>query len=147
VKIDININPNEEELRISVSCPFLTSEVEKLIAALRMMNRQLTVSRDGETYLLEIEKVIYIEAVERKCFVYTEEAMYESGSRLYELEQSLADCGFVRVSKACIVNMKAIVSLKSEINRRIRLTLSSGEQLIASRQYADELKRILGLKL
>lgn len=57
-------------------------------------------------------------------------------------------CGgnFLRISKSCIVQLKYIRSLKSELDRRIRITLENGEQLIASRQYADELKKRLGVR-
>ena len=54
--------------------------------------------------------------------------------------------GFFRISKNCIIQLKKIKSLKADIDRRIRLTLDSGEQIIASRQYADQLKKRLGVK-
>ena len=34
--------------------------------------------RDDENYLLDVNNISYIEAVERKTFVYTEDAIYES---------------------------------------------------------------------
>ena len=53
---------------------------------------------------------------------------------------------FLRISKSSIVNIKMIKSLKSEINRKIRVTLKNGEQIVVSRMYSDELRRKLGLK-
>lgn len=41
-----------------------------------MLNMQIAVKRDGETHLLDTEKILYIEAVERSTFVYTEDATY-----------------------------------------------------------------------
>ena len=43
-----------------------------------MMNHQLTVRKDSEIYLLDIVQVIYIESIDRKCFVYTAKEIYES---------------------------------------------------------------------
>lgn len=145
MKIEINVDENAADLEIRVTCRRLTPEIEKLLASLRMMNRQLTVKGEEETFLLDVEKVIYIESVDRKSFVYTPSEVYESDFRLYELERQLDECGFFRVGKSCLINLREIKSLKADINRRIRVTMSNGEQLIASRQYADELKKRLGV--
>lgn len=46
VKITININPEVQETEITVSCSQLTVETEKLLAAIRMLNQQLTVTKE-----------------------------------------------------------------------------------------------------
>lgn len=55
------------------------------------------------------------------------------------------ECGFFRVSKSCLVQLKNIKSLKNDVDRKIRLTLQSGEQIMVSRQYAEEMKKRLGV--
>ncbi|MCI9051842.1 MAG: LytTR family transcriptional regulator [Lachnospiraceae bacterium] len=110
-----------------------------------MMNHQLTVRKDSEIYLLDIVQVIYIESIDRKCFVYTAKEIYESDFKLYELEKRLEEYGFFRVSKSCLIHLQNIQSLKADINRKVRVTMSNGEQIMASRQYADELKKRLGV--
>ena len=62
------------------------------------------------------------------------------------MEQELLKQDFLRVSKQSIVNLRKIKSLKADINRKVRLTLTNGEQIVVSRMYADELRRKLGLK-
>ncbi len=61
---------------IVIHTPRLTPDTEKLISLIRMLNMQIAVKRDGETHLLDTEKILYIEAVERSTFVYTEDATY-----------------------------------------------------------------------
>ena len=146
MKISININPENPETEISVTCPSLTPEVEKLISMIRVMDSKLTVRKDSEVFLLDIGEILYLEAMERKCFVYTENAVYESDAKLYELEQQLAASGFFRVSKSTLICLKHIKSLRADLNHRIRITMDNGEQLIASRLYADELRERLGLR-
>lgn len=146
MKIEINVDERAEDLKISVTCRQLTPEVEKLLATLRMMNHQLTVRKDDEIYFLDITRVIYIESVDRKCYVYTAGEVYESDFKLYELEQQLTEYGFLRASKSLLIRLQSIQSLKADLNRKIRVTMSNGEQIIASRQYADELKTKLGLQ-
>ncbi|MDE6594261.1 MAG: LytTR family transcriptional regulator DNA-binding domain-containing protein [Oscillospiraceae bacterium] len=145
MKIEIITDENADDLKISVTCRQLSPEVEKLIAVLRMTDHQLTGRKNDEIHLLDIARVIYIESVDRKCFIYTAEDIYESELKLYELERQLEEYGFFRVSKSVLIHLHNVQSLKADINRRIRITMSNGEQIIASRQYADKLKKRLGV--
>lgn len=145
MKIEIFVDEEATDLKISVTCKQLSPDIEKILATLQMMNHQLTARKDTEIYLLDIADVIYIESVDRKCFIYTLDEIYESDFRLYELEQQLEEYGFVRVSKSFLIHLQKIHSLRADINRKIRITMSNGEQIMASRQYADELKKRLGV--
>lgn len=145
MKISININEAVADTEVNISCNQLTPEIEKMIATLRILNQQFMVQKEEETYILDVSKIIYIEAVERKTFVYTEETYYESKLKLYEMEERLFECGFFRVSKSCLVHLRYVKSLKNDIDRKLRLTLENGEQIMVSRQYAEEIKKRLGV--
>lgn len=146
MKISININENSTDTEIVINCNALTPETERIIAALRMLDSQMTVTKDGEVYILDVAKIVYVESVDRKTFVYTEGDCFESRLKLYEMEQQLCQSGFLRISKSCLVHLKYIRSLRAELDRKLRLTLDNGEQIIVSRQYADDLKQRLGVK-
>ena len=145
MKISINIDTSMQDTEIQISCNQLTPEIEKILATLRILNQQLMVTKNEETYLLDVSKIIYIEAVERKTFVYTKDEYYESKLKLYEMEERLLACGFFRISKSNLVQLRMIKSLKNDLDRKLRLTLENGEQIMVSRQYAEELKRRLGV--
>ncbi len=145
MKITIDIDEAVKETEIKIHCNQLTADIENIIATLRILNQQMLVTRDGENYLLDVNKVSYVEALERKTFVYTEDAVYESKLKLYEMEERLCQSGFFRVSKSCLVHLKFIKSLKNDIERKIRLTMKNGEQIMVSRQYAEEMKKRLGV--
>lgn len=147
MKIEINVDENIEDTHIVISCKKLTPEMEKLLAMLHILEKQLAVQKGEETCFLDVSEVVYIESVDRKSFIYTLKEVYESDFKLYELEKQLEPCGFFRASKSSLIQLKYIKSLRADINRRIKVTLESGEQLIVSRQYAEELKRRLGLKV
>lgn len=146
MKIMIHVDESTKETEIAISCSQLTPEIEKIISMLRVLEMKLTGILNGEIYLIDAKHVLYLETVDKKTFIYTTDTVYESGLKLYELEMQLQDAGFVRIGKSCIVHVKQILSLKAELNRRIRLTLSNGEQIVVSRQYADALKHRLGVK-
>lgn len=146
MKIEIDIDEKYSDVEVDIKAPRLTQDIEKLISLMRMINMQIAVKKDDETHLLDIEKILYIETVERNTFVYTEDATYESDLKLYEMEQELLEQSFYRISKQSIINLKKVKSLKADINRKIRVTLVNGEQIIVSRMYSEALRKRLGIK-
>ena len=145
LKITIDVDDNLKELEINIKCNKLTSDVENLVANLRIINQQMLVIKDNVNYLLDINRISYIEALERKTFVYTDDDMYESKLKLYEMEEKLCEYGFFRISKSCLVHLKYIKSIRNDVERKLRLTMKNDEQIIVSRQYADEIKKRLGV--
>lgn len=143
MEINIEVQEDIDDTVVTIRCREHNALVDRLVAALRIIDRQITVYHEGEITVLDLEKIMYIESVDRKCFIYTAEKLYESCSRLYELEQQLGQYLFVRISKACIVNLKNVDSIKTYIDRRLLMTLTNGEQLVVSRQYAEGVKALL----
>lgn len=146
MKIFIDSDSGKKELEVTIRCNGLTPELERVIAMLRMMDHQLTGQKDGEIHLIDAARVLYIDTVERKTFLYTSGDVYETSLPLYQLEEQLAAGNFFRINKSCIINWNHVSSLKAEIDRRIRVTMDNGEQLVVSRQYAEQVKERLGVK-
>ena len=144
MEINIEVREDIADTVVTIKCKEHNALVDRLVAALRIIDRQITVLHQGNRTVLDLEKIMYIESVDRKCFIYTADKLYESYSKLYELEQQLGQYLFVRINKACIVNMKNVESIKAYINRRLLMTLMNGEQLIVSRQFAEDIKALLG---
>jgi len=129
-----------------IRCPKQTEAVDRLVALLHSADRKLTGVKDNETHLLDERDVFYIESVDKRCFLYTAAAVYETPLKLYQLEERLADAGFVRSAKAQILCIAHIRSLRPDFGGRILAVMENGEHLIVSRQYAKALKERLGLK-
>ena len=146
MKIEIDIDERYSDTEVVIRAKRLTRDVEKLVALMRMIDMQVGVRQGEETYLLDADRILYVETVDRKTFVYTEKETYESELKLYEIEQELLAHDFLRISKQTIVNMRMIKSLRADIDRKIRVTLKNGEQIVVSRMYSDELRKKLGLK-
>ena len=146
MKINLDIDGKYDDTEVIIRAPHLNNDIERMVAMMRMIDLQIAVRKDNETYLLETEKILYIEAVDRKTFVYTNSENYESELKLYEIEQELVERDFLRISKNSIVNLRKIKSLKTDVNRKIRITLQNGEQIVVSRMYSDELRKKLGLR-
>ena len=146
MKINLDIDGKYDDTEVIIRAPYLNNDIERMVAMMRMIDMQIAVHKEGETILLETDKILYVEAVDRKTFVYTSSETYESELKLYELEQELVQRDFLRISKQSIVNLRKIKSLKADINRKIRITLANGEQIVVSRMYSDDLRRKLGLR-
>ena len=122
MKIEIDIDEKYPDTEVTIRANKLDSDVERLVAMMRMVNMQIGVRKNDETYLLDVEKILYIETVDRKTFIYTAKDTYESDLKLYEIEQELLERDFFRISKQSIVNIRMIKSLKTDINRKISIT-------------------------
>ena len=146
MKITIQTDETQTEIAVDIRCPGLTPELEKVFSLLRTLDMKLTGQKERSTYILDVSQVLYIDSADKKTFLYTENEVYESDLRLYELEEQLARADFIRAGKSSIVNLRRIMSLRSEIDGRIRVTMSNGEKLVVSRQYAGILKQRLGVK-
>ena len=146
MKINLDIDGKYDDTEVIIRAPHLNNDIERIVAMMRMIDMQIAVRKDNETVLLDTDKILYVEAVDRKTFVYTNVDTYESELKLYELEQQLIERDFLRISKQSIVNLRKIKSLKTDVNRKIRITLQNGEQIVVSRMYSEELRRKLGLR-
>ena len=146
MKVAINIQADIQEIEVIINCMAEDENVQRIVSALDSLNTKLCCRRQGELFQIALNDILYIESVDRKCFVYTKDNVFETTKRLYELEQQLVSFLFLRINKSCIVNLKNIDAIRSYLDRQLLITMSNGEQLIVSRQYAPELKHLLGVK-
>ena len=143
MKITLNQDPAFSETEIIVNCPLADEDILRLIAMLRVYQRKLVGVLDGEQHLLDVKDVLYIDTADKRTFLYTGTAVYESALRLYELENNLKELDFLRVGRSAIVNFRKIRSIRPELGGRLLVTMDIGEQVYVSRQYAGEMKEKL----
>ena len=144
MKITIQENERQEELEIVIKCRKADEQVARLITTLSSFDKKLTGVKDGRTFVLDTSDIFYFESVDKKTFAYTESEVYEIPLRLYELEERLPR-DFFRASKPTIINISKIKSLMPDFGGKLEVTLLTGERLIVSRQYAQDLKNKLEL--
>jgi len=143
MKITINIDDRYTETEIAVNCNRVSDDIDKLLAAIRLLDMKLTERKDWWQHILEASDVIYIDNVDKHTFLYTSNGVYESSLKLYELEAKLADRDFIRVNKNSLFNIKHIHSIEPNFDRRLILSMIGGSKLIVSRQYAVVVKEKL----
>ena len=145
MNVTITEDPRLADIEVAVSCPRIDERVQRIVAGLNAFERKLTGERDGATYRLDIDGICYVETVDGRTFLYTEDAVYRTPLRLYELEDKLAGTEFVRASKQLLANFDHVVAIRPAINARLQLLLDNGASVMVSRQDAPAIKRTLGL--
>ncbi len=133
------------DIEVTIRCPKAEREALRLFTLLNEDRRKLTGVRGEETFLLEAGDILYIDTVDRRTFLYTKAAVYESPLRLYELLERLECRDFLRAGKSSIINLRQVQSLRPEFGGRLRCTMANGEVLLVSRQYVPSVKEHLGI--
>ena len=144
MKIVILEPQDNEEEQIIIKCRSMTPELLRIIARLKAQD-SLVAYNKSDIYRIRPTDIYYIETVENKVFFYLKEKVYESRQKLYELEEALSCCDFLRVSKSVIANLSKIKSLSPAFSGRFEALMDNGERVIISRQYVPDLKKRLGL--
>lgn len=135
----------ESGTAVVIHCREVTSETERLERYIRRFDERITASKNGNTYNVSIEEILYIESVDKKTFLYTTGHVLQTEKRLYELEELLDEKTFFRCSKSVIVNLNKVTKLKPEVTRNILATLTNGEVVVISRRYVRTLRDLIGL--
>ena len=149
MKIIINEDPARTETEIVINCAKADEGIGRVLAAIRGADAgpvALSGYKDGKTYKVEPADVLYFDTVDKRTFIYTAEAVYESGMRLYEIEERLKPGRFFRASKSTVINIAKIKTIVPDFGGRLEVTMQNGERLFVSRQYANGLKISLGMR-
>ena len=145
MRIQVNQKPELQEMEVILNCAEENAAVRRIVEGIRQLDGSLTVTCRGETLRLELDRILYMETVDRRTFLYTEQQAYETDRRLYELEGCLRDKSFFRASRSTIINLRRVKALRPELGSRLLLTMDNGEKVVVSRQYAGRIKQVLGV--
>ena len=147
LKIFVKDKLNLAETEVEIRCRERDAEVEEIIESIRSLEETLLGEKEnGDKIPVTISKVLYFEAVDRNVFAYTTSNYFRVRRPLYDLEEELVERHFVRISKALIVNLRAVKKVSPEDGRRLKLLLRNGEWVIVSRNYVNDFKRGIGMK-
>ncbi len=102
----------------------------------------LSVRNDKKEHVeLSISKVCYIEAYGKDIEIHTDEGVFLSQERMYQLEELLNPQSFLRISKSVIVAKRHIRKIRPSLSMKFILTLSDGTIVDVTRSYYSDFKR------
>jgi len=129
-----------EETEISIKFAEMSQDVAKIISFVRSVDIQIKCISDGREKLLNASDIYYAESVDKRTFIYSENKVYRTDLRLYQLLETLSPAGFVRISKSCILNINVLDYVRPLLNSRMEATLKNGERLNITRKYLADIK-------
>lgn len=146
MKITILEKQPGEEDEIIVKCDYIDENISRLLNQFKTGGKsKLNFYKDSKIVLLEQSDILYFESVDDNVFAYTKDDVFETKSKLYQLEEELPGNTFFRASKAVILNVDKIDSLSPAFGGRFEAVLENGYKVIISRNYVNTLKELLGL--
>lgn len=142
IKTEQDLSCNEIE--VIIKYPQKDKQVNRIIDFLQSFDMQIKCAGDNAEQMINILDIYYIESIDKKTFVYLENAVYRTDFRLYQLKDKLRAYGFVQISKSCILNINTLESIRPLFNSRMEATLKNGEKVNINRNYLNGVKNALG---
>lgn len=105
---------------------------------------KLAVTADDRILLVTIRNILYISSMEGKTVIVTEDQQYKGTEPLVTYEQKLQSTSIVRVHRAFLVNLDAIVEIQPWFHSTYNLIMKNGAKVPVSRTYTKELKQLIG---
>ena len=146
MQIEIKIDEECTETKIVVVTSKVTEEVNEIVKRLSSEQPQMIAGfKDEQATMLEPNQIYRVYASEGKVYAETESSTFLLRLRLYEAEQRLAKCSFVRISNSDIVNLKKVKGFDLSFVGTICVSLSNGTVTYVSRRHVSKIKQFLGL--
>ncbi|MCX7714323.1 MAG: LytTR family transcriptional regulator [Clostridia bacterium] len=143
IKILVEESNNFDEVEVIIKCKQCDDEILSMISRIKMQDDKVMATLENRTFIIRPKDILYFESVDKKTFIYTNDRVYETDLKLYEVEMRWQD--FFRATKSTVVNISKIKNIKQNYNSVIDLEMENGERLKVSRQYAPILKKRLGM--
>ncbi|SEP54473.1 DNA-binding protein [Amycolatopsis saalfeldensis] len=117
-------------------------------AAVGPLPRRIVGLRNDRLVLLAPSEIRYAEADRNIVWLNTERGRIQAATRgLDNIERSLVSCGFSRVHRRFLVNLRRVAELERGIKGELFLIMDprSHDSIPVSRRQAPELRRLLGI--
>lgn len=101
---------------------------------------------EGQYELIPYQSILYVEAFDHDVFVHTLGKSYKIKEKLYEVESSLQELGFVRINKSQVINKHMIKSIIPSLNSRMNILMKNKDMLYVTRVYLSNFKETIGFK-
>ncbi|GGA34398.1 LytR/AlgR family response regulator transcription factor [Psychrobacillus lasiicapitis] len=105
--------------------------------------RFLTGKQEEEWRPIPIEKIAYMESLQKKTWFYAGKEPYKTNIPLKELQQRLPE-SFLRIHRSYIVNVSFIDRIIRDFSSNLLVLLQDGTELPVSQTYTADIRNALG---
>jgi DNA-binding LytR/AlgR family response regulator len=141
MKLIIQQSSDITDIQITIQCSYITKDLQSVITLINNLESSITGYKDGSCYKISIEAICFIDAIDNKTFLYTNNYIYSCKEKLYELEERLKNMGFIRINKNTIVNLRQISHVKPIGISKLEVYLKNKEKLVVNRSYLQSFKK------
>lgn len=100
--------------------------------------------QDSDAFeIIAYKDILYFEGADNYVFSYTAIDKFRIKNKLYELEKTLYDHGFIRINKSVLVNIMHISEIIPWFNAKLLLKLKNNNELEVSRSYVHAFREFL----
>lgn len=144
MKVTLKEDKTKKDIEVLIEYPEMSETVNRIEHAVRAVDNLIRcLDDDGNICFVRVSDIFYIESVEKRVFVYTNEKVYRSEFPLYQYAEKLYSFGFEQISKTCVLNINILVNVKPIFNSKMEALLENGEKVLISRNYIKTIKRRL----
>lgn len=147
MQVKAHIDKIYEEVEVHVCNYEMNQTVSNLVNNLDHFLNDSIMGTDGRgnKCVLAMGRMIRFYSEGAKVMAQDENGIYSIQRKLYELEKSLGENNFIRISKSEIVNLSKIKRLDMSITGTIKVILTGNIETYTSRRNVSKLKKALGL--
>ncbi|GER66295.1 sensory transduction protein LytT [Weizmannia acidilactici] len=140
--VDYILKPFEEK-RVAQTVDKMEKLLENGRSAPPKNTGKLAVTVDERIVIIPIEKLLYAESVEGRTMIATDNEKYTVTEPLVNVEKKLQSTSIVRVHRAYLVNLDAIVEIRPWFHSTYNLIMRDGAKIPVSRTYKHVLKQFI----
>lgn len=145
MKVNYYEDNSIEENRVDVFYREKDHEIRGIMDYLEL--HKIILGKNGElTKKILPNDIFYLETIERRCYAYLENEVYQIDFNLKKFQERFMSNGFIQIGKSMIVNVYKIDKVKTDSNMRLRLIMENEEVLILNRTFKrgfmESLKKI-----
>lgn len=143
MKVKIDIDESLQENEVIIRCSKLDEKVQNVYETIMDISKQskyLLLFKENTEYYLPLDHILFFETADNCISAHTVDNIYQTGYRLYELEELLPGC-FIRISKSSILNLNHIYSITRNLTASsVVQFMNTHKQVFVSRYYYKPLK-------
>lgn len=140
VSVELVEKPKHEQ--VVIRCYTVDARVDSIARYIKALDGSLHGYTEDAMHQVFLQDIYYVEAVDNRLFACTVHKVYEVKMKLYEFEALYRGVSFFRCSKSMLVNLMKIKNVYPILNGRLAAKLYNQEEIIISRQYARDLKKL-----
>lgn len=147
MKLTVEIDPSVTEPEVIIREREETALVSRIVSLIQQYTQQeqpsITVYQSTTRSSVEQLEIIRVYTQERKLVIWTKDGAYYAKSTLRELEETLDEEWFVRISRYEIINLNWITGFDLTVRGTIKVLLEDGSSAWVSRRYVRTVEQRL----